>query len=404
MKKRIEDFSQPLPIVIKANWINAMGIIRSLAIEQIPSIAIADDPLGLGLFSNQTIGLRCPDYANSPQSLAGFLLDLADRLQQPGIIMPTDDATLETLIQINWLIEGKYKKTYPRVELLDFILDKHNQILSAGEAGIPVPFTVAPENPSDINSWPSELFPCVVKGRRGKSFYNTVGFQARLIEHPEKLAEIFSQIDPKLAIIQEYIPGNDEQFFGYRFYISDDGKVLAKYTTQKLLQTPRNFGVMRRGITISNSDISDQSLQWLSETGYQGLGYIEYKFDQRDGQYKLIELNARSWSTLFMGTLCGVNLPAVMYRAITENKFDPIVGQKDGVEWVSHVEELLSVSGEILKRQFNFRDWSRHLPKGKDVIFGWKDPLPGLIAPFYAIHSYFNRRKKSRGRFQKRII
>lgn len=380
-----------------------MGMIRSLALERIPSISITKDQLGLGLYSNQTFGLKCPDYTSDPDILADFLLDLRKHLKQPGIIMPTDDGTLETLIRIDEQIKVHYKKTYPKAEVLDFILDKYNQYSSAKAAGVPVPFTIAPENLSDLETWPKELFPCVVKGRRGKKFYNMVGLQAFLIDRREKLFERFSNLDPKLAIIQEFIPGEDSQIFAYRFYISEEKKLLAKFITQKLIQTPRTFGVMRRGISNSKANIDDQSLRWLSEIGYSGLGQVEYKLDPRDGKYKLIELNARSWLSIFLATLSGVNFPAIMYYSSIGKKLDPVTEQIDGVEWVSHVEEFLTVIGEILKRKFRLRDWIKSLPKGKDVIFGWKDPLPGLIAPIFAINSYFQKRRKSNGRFQKRL-
>ena len=54
-------------------------------------------------------------------------------------------------------------------------------------------------------------------------------------------------------------------------------------------------------------------LAWLRSLGYTGFSYIEYKLDPRDGQYKLIELNARSWLNQFMATLSGVNFPAIVY-------------------------------------------------------------------------------------------
>jgi predicted ATP-grasp superfamily ATP-dependent carboligase len=403
MNKRIEEFSQNLPILVNANWINSMGMIRSLALEKIPSISITKDQLGLSLFSNQTFGLKCPDYSNNPKLLADFLLDLRKHLKQPGIIMPTDDGTLETLISIDEQIKDQYKKTYPKAEVLDFILDKYNQYSSAKAAGVPVPHTIAPENISDLENWPRELFPCVVKGRRGKKFYNLVGFQALLIDQPEALYELFSNLDPKLAIIQEFIPGEDNQIFAYRFYFSEEGRLLAKFITQKLIQTPRTFGVMRRGISNSNANIGDQSLRWLSEIGYTGLGQVEYKLDPRDGKYKMIELNARSWLSIFLATLSGVNFAAIMYYSSIGKELNPVTEQVDGVEWVSHVEEFLTVTGEILKRQFNLREWIKNRPKGKDVIFGWKDPLPGLIAPIFAIHSFLKKRRKGRGRFQKRL-
>lgn len=131
------------------------------------------------------------------------------------------------------------------------------------------------------------------------------------------------------------------------------------------------------------------------------MGQVEYKFKQRDGKYKWIEINPRSWLSIFIATLSGVNFPSIMYHSSSGKEIAPVTKQIDGIEWISHVEEFHTVTGEILKRNFNLRDWLENKPKRKDVIFGLKDPLPGLIVPIFAIHSFFRNSEKARGDFRR---
>ncbi|WP_116223562.1 carboxylate--amine ligase [Pelolinea submarina] len=391
---KISQFDRPLPIIINAGWINALGLIRSLAIEHIPSISISREKFGLGLYSNQTIGLHCPDYRKSPEDLAAALLELSCRLKQPGILMPTDDLTLEALIQIDEQISPYFIKSYPSANLLDFILDKYNQYLSAKSAGVPVPFTIAPEKISDLDNWPEQFFPCVVKGRRGKQFNMTTGFQAFLIKSRRELEDFYTATAQAGVIIQEYIPNGDDHLFGYSSYISSSGELLGEFISQKTQQIPRGLGVMCRGVGNSGAAVGAQSLAWLQSLGYTGFSYIEYKLDPRDGQYKLIELNARSWLNQFMATLSSVNFPAIIYHSCAGEKLPPMKKQVDGVEWVSWMEDVLYVLGDIIRGRFNFREWKASLPHGRDVLFGWKDPLPAFIIPLYLFETYFNNRVK----------
>jgi predicted ATP-grasp superfamily ATP-dependent carboligase len=160
---------------------------------------------------------------------------------------------------------------------------------------------------------------------------------------------------------------------------------------------------MRRGISNSEVKIDIQSHKWMEAVGYTGLSYIEYKLDMRDGKYKLIELNARSWLNQFLATKSGVNFPAIMYWSIIGKKINPVTEHNHGIAWVSYVEEFLSVMGELLKRKFNLREWIINRPSGKDIIFGWNDPLPGFIAPINAIRTYFKKRKENKEVFLKRL-
>ncbi len=395
--KRISEINQSLPIIINANWMNAIGIVRSLALEDIPSISITKDKFGLGLYSKQTIGLRCPDYQKYPHQFLQFMLDLSKHLKHPGIIMPTDDVILERLIQFDKELTPYYKRTYPEPKLLDLVLDKYNQYLSAQSIGLPVPYSIAPENESDLKNWPSELFPCVVKGRKGKYFYKFTGSQAIPAQNFDKLLKIFRQAGSIKVIIQEYIPGGDDQLFAYISYISNSDELITEYISQKTQQIPINFGVMRRGVSKYIPKLREQSQKLLRNLNFRGLSYIEYKRDIRDGRYKLIEINARFWKNNFMATLSGINFPYTIYLASVDKPVAKKRRQVDGVEWVSWIEEIFFMFGDLITKNTSIKKWFKGRPNGRDVILGWKDPLPAFIVPIYLLNDYF----KNRIRFKK---
>lgn len=402
MHKALSTYDYPLPIIINANWVNAVGIIRSLHLAGIPSISITKDRFGIGRFSNQTIGFQCPDYQESPERFLEFLLDLRSDLKHPGIIFPTDDTLLDTLVRLDSKIGGHFKRTYPRSETLNYILDKYNQYLSAKSAGVPVPYTIAPVCRSDLNDWPKELFPCVIKGRRGKAYWNKIGFQANLVTNKDELSYEFKKAGSIQVIIQEYIPGGDENLFGYTSYITESDKVIAEFYSQKLEQIPKNFGVMRCGVSNSKAPVASQSMDWLEDIGYTGLSYIEYKLDDRDGCYKLVELNARSWLNMFMATNSGINFPEKIYHHLTGKQEVRTSRQVDGVQWVSRVEEFFYVIGDLIRGRLNIKKRWENRPTGKDVILGWKDPLPAFFVPLYMIESYLKNRIKIRKLFSRR--
>ena len=399
--KKLSKYKHPLPIVINANWMNAIGTIRSLNIANIPSISLSKDRFGIGLYSNQTIGLHCPDYEKHPALFLEFMLELGENLQQPGIIMPTDDMLLEQLIEFDNALSRYYLRTYPEPVVLDFILDKFNQYKSAKASGVPVPYTMAPLNEADLDKWPEDLYPCIVKGRRGKYFLKQSGYQAFIAQTPCELLKIYRKAQSVPVIVQVYIPGGDSTLFGYTTYITDEHQALGEFFSQKTVQVPPGLGVMRQGMGNTTPELASQSLPWLQAVGYTGLAYIEYKYDARDGQYKLIELNARSWLNQLMGTLSGVNFQQIMYCDKTGQTLPDIKPQIDGIPWISRTEEIFYVLGDIKRGRFNLKQWLKSRPQGKDLIFGWGDPLPAWVVPLYLLESYLKSKVKIRKLFSK---
>jgi predicted ATP-grasp superfamily ATP-dependent carboligase len=386
--RKITECDQSLPVIIDANWVTAIGVIRSLALEDIPSISLTRRKFGLGRYSNQTIGLVCPDYQIFPERFLEFMVDLGKHLKKPGIIMPTDDLVLERLMQFDEELSPYYLKTFPEPKILGNAMNKYNQYLAAKSIGLPVPYSIAPDNESDLDAWPKDFFPCVVKGRKGKYFFEHFNVQAILIQNYAGLQNIYRQSMGIPLIIQDFIPGDDNELYAYTSFISQTGECLTEFTSHKTQQVPARLGILRRGKSKSIPELRDQSRLLLKKLNFKGFSYIEYKLDSRDGQYKLIEINARFWKNFFMATLAGINFPYIAYLSNIRSSIPKHKKQKEGVEWVFWIEEILYLLMDLFTKKTRLKDWFKDRPKGKDVIFGWKDPLPVFMIPLYMIQKF----------------
>ncbi|NIU01698.1 MAG: D-alanine--D-alanine ligase, partial [Nitrosopumilaceae archaeon] len=43
-----------------------------------------------------------------------------------------------------------------------------------------------------------------------------------------------------------------------------------------------------------NEELIDRTVNFVKELGYTGIGEAEYKYDSRNGEHKLLEINVRS--------------------------------------------------------------------------------------------------------------
>ena len=64
--------------------------------------------------------------------------------------------------------------------------------------------------------------------------------------------------------------------------------------------------------TIKMPEIEDPAERFLSWIDYYGIAEVEFKFDHRDGTYKLLDVNPRTWGSHSIGGRAGVE-PHILF-------------------------------------------------------------------------------------------
>ena len=68
----------------------------------------------------------------------------------------------------------------------------------------------------------------------------------------------------------------------------------------------------RRATLASSSWRPRRSASNLQEIDYYGLAALEYKLDGADGQFKLLDVNTRTWGYHSVGYVAGVDFPLLL--------------------------------------------------------------------------------------------
>jgi hypothetical protein len=74
----------------------------------------------------------------------------------------------------------------------------------------------------------------------------------------------------------------------------------------------------------------EQWLPFFRAIRWVGVASMECKLDERDGLYKLIEINPRPWAILKISVACGVNVPLLYYRLARGEDLPPQAGFEEG--------------------------------------------------------------------------
>lgn len=117
----------------------------------------------------------------------------------------------------------------------------------------------------------------------------------------------------------------------------------------------------------------------MKEIGYQGILDIGYRFDPRDGQYKVLDINPRVGQAfrLFVAKN-GMDVVRALYQDLTGQEIYPII-PREGRRWVIEDFDIISLLHYYQENTLTFGEWLRSF-KGLEegAWFHWKDPLPFL--------------------------
>lgn len=195
------------------------------------------------------------------------------------------------------------------------------------------------------------------------------------------------------VMIQEMIPGGGARQFSYCAFFRD-GQAIGKMVACRRRQHPFEFGKSSTCVeTVDIPLLEEYSERFLRASNYYGLVEIEYKLDPRDGHYKLLDVNARTWGYHSLGARAGVDFSYMLYADQIGLPVIPCRA-RPGVGWVRMTTDLPAALVAMLHRDVSLAGyWSSLRGRPEEAVFSLDDPLPGLMEicmiPYLAVKRGF---------------
>jgi predicted ATP-grasp superfamily ATP-dependent carboligase len=162
-------------------------------------------------------------------------------------------------------------------------------------------------------------------------------------------------------------------------YFDDDSDCVLGFTGHKIHQFPPYKGATSLGVVRENQVVHDLTVQFARGIGYRGIMDIGFRFDPRDGQYKLLDPNPRIGCTfrLFVGE-DGMDVARAHYRFLTGQEIPPSV-QAEGRKWLVEDWEIESIRAHARDGALSLGGWLRDVRGLKELAWwAWDDPVPPL--------------------------
>jgi predicted ATP-grasp superfamily ATP-dependent carboligase len=185
-------------------------------------------------------------------------------------------------------------------------------------------------------------------------------------------------------LVQSLVLGPTTNQYTTNIYMDASSRLMGLFTNWRLRQLPVDFGVGTFRISKRQPRVEELATAFLSTIGFWGIGCVEFKRDQRDGQFKLIELNARLSQNNIHGTRCGVNLPLLAYLDLTGQNPKPMMVFTEGVPWLFATRDFEAFCDYHRSGDLGWWPWLRSVATARSfALLDWRDPLPFLSAHEY---------------------
>ena len=375
---KIHGISAPV-LVLGANLHGSLGIIRSLgelAITVYGTYSGERGPATYSRYCKQSFEWTYP--AGSDQEAVRSLVRIGEQIGRPCILIPTWDET--AVLVTEHYAELSRKFIYPQQdpELARTLVSKKDMYALAKKSGVPTAEITLPKSLADVESFAhSAKFPVLLKGSDGNRLKQRTNRKMVIVSTPEELVRLYQEMedpeDPNL-MLQEYIPARAGADWMFNGYFNADSNCLVGFTGQKIRQTPVYTGMTSLGICRSNAIVIKRTVDWMKQLGYKGILDIGYRYDHRDGEYKVLDVNPRIGATfrLFVGRE-GIDVARALYLDLTGQSV-PVSACSEGRKWMVELD-LKSCIDYYRDGNLTIREWCDSLRGIKELGYFRKDDL-----------------------------
>jgi predicted ATP-grasp superfamily ATP-dependent carboligase len=312
------------------------------------------------------------------------------------VLFPTRDEIVAALSRRRAELEQFFRVPTPPWESVSWAWDKRLTYDLAEELGIPHPKTWLFSDPAELTQAAQQV-PLVIKPAIKEHFIYVTNAKAWRADTPEALETLFRRaaaiIPANEVMVQELIPGDGHCQFSYCGFFKD-GRSIATMVVRRWRQRPLDFGRSSTFVeTVDVPELEELSHRFLSSIDYYGLVEIEYKLDERDGKYKLLDVNPRTWGYHSLGLRAGADFPLLLFRDQLGERVEAIRAST-GVKWVRLSTDVPTALPELLAGRLRWRHYLRSLLDADvEGLFQRDDPLPALAE--VALLPYLYRTRKA---------
>jgi predicted ATP-grasp superfamily ATP-dependent carboligase len=316
------------------------------------------------------------------------------------VLIPADDLYIEFIgehfevLKDYYVIQGSLSP-----DISPQFLNKKDFYKLCDKFNVSYPKTIYSTGSESIKDITDQLrFPIILKPNlihKWKKYLK--GQKIMFIESGEKLKDVLNNHKAILenSMLQEVIPGPENEIYLFKGYFNREGKLKSSFTGRKIRQYPPNFGSASLAESMPNEEVERISVEFLEAVKFHGLCGSEFKYDERDNEYKMIEINIRPQLWEDLTRIAEKEIMWTAYCDLAGLSIPEQHDQKNGVKWVYVTRDIFSALWQIKNSGLSLFDWIKSYKGTKgDALVDFCDLRMLIHLPFYTLSQVYKYKVK----------
>ena len=377
----VHNRTQTVPVLILGSYITALGTIRGLGRHGIKSYAITPQ-------LNYVLKSR---YYNPPpdgypllsqaSNLQGYLEDLPI---EKAVIIPCDDYWLQAVADIKDLIAERFPTSLSGPKVLERFVDKASFLKLVEDTGVAHPQTYVLNSVADLGPMKekekADWFLKPADSQAFRTFYGKKAFRVQSFDDAvAKLEDALSR--GYQMLLQEYVVGPSSNHYFIDGFVDRQHQVKAILTRNRKRMYPLDFGDSSYVESVPLDLVADTVetvKRMLEVAGFRGIFSAEFKRDERDGELRIIEVNARAWAYIEFASRCGVDIAWMAYLDALDREV-PHASPMDRVKSLCFMpNDFFAYLALHRQGKLSTFKWLTSWLRAESTVFSWRDPAPSF--------------------------
>lgn len=376
------------PVVL----LGGINLVRTLGLAGIPAIVVSADPEEPAFASRYCVGRCLIPPLDSGETAVNALVTLGDRIttalgRRVPLMYGSDDA-LELLHAHRERLQRYFLFLLSDREVGTALIAKDAFARFARDRGLPLPRELHWEGhgPDSLHAAGG----AVIAKPRVKMDWHASALCQRLFNGDGK-ARVFESgaealADPVVGLyheqltFQDYIPGDDTHLWSYHGFADENGDVLVSFVGRKVRTYPAGNGESAYIELCDDADLERIGRGVAARCPIKGVFKMDFKRDPRDGEWRLLEINARFNLWNYLGAANGVNLMAVAYAYLVDGAIPAAQRARHTYRWLSLQLDFKAYRELAARGEIGLGRWLASLASSRNLynVFAWRDPGPWI--------------------------
>jgi len=372
-----------IPALVVGETVTALGTLRGLARVGIEAFTVTSPA--------QTV--RHSRWYKPIPGHEGLLPEEIDRWLPDipvgrAVVLPCSDNTVWQCSLMAEAVKSRIAMAVPTAAAIETLIDKARFATVLDRLQIPHPRTWLLDDGYVPDSVPDAAFESAfLKPADSQSFIGQYGIKAEKVSSRQKSAARLAEYNRNgfSMVLQEYVPGPAHCHFFVDGFVNRHHEAKAIFARRRLRMNPPDFGNSSCMVSLPLCEVQgavDSTRKLLRDIDYRGIFSAEFKLDERDGEYKVLEVNARPWWFVEFPARCGINVCEMAYLDALGEEVEEVCEYRLGASMVYTRHDYFACRDSMKRKEMSIVAWAYAWLRAWRPIFAWDDPWPAFVGTF----------------------